>query len=97
MKRSIFEDEFDQLVADSIGINPNSRTNMDDAYDTYIDLIRQINKGNDSALEQMVRMKDMTGRERLRWRMALSNSGIEMTPSQVDEYIVLLTMAISNT
>ena len=40
-------------------------------------------------------MSEMGTKERLRWRMLLSENGIEMTPKQVDEYVVLLELALS--
>tara|TARA_R110002051_G_scaffold233549_2_gene295117 strand:+ start:1451 stop:1747 length:297 start_codon:yes stop_codon:yes gene_type:complete len=97
MNRNTFIDLFVELREDSIGTDPNSTTNLDDAYDTYIDLTKQIKSGDDFAITQMNRMSEMSRKERLKWRMCLSENGIEMTPRQVDEYIVLLEIALSFT
>jgi hypothetical protein len=97
MNRNTFIDLFVELREDSIGTDHNSTTNLDDAYDTYIDLTRQIKSGDDFAITQMNRMSQMSRQERLKWRMCLSENGIEMTPRQVDEYIVLLEIALSFT
>jgi hypothetical protein len=70
-------------------------TDMEDAYKTYKDLIEQISEGDDLVITQMFRMSEMSTRERLKWRMLLSENGIEMTPKQVDEYVVLLELALS--
>ena len=97
MDKNTFISLFVELKEECIGNNPNSETDMDDAYSTYTDLVEQIKSGNDFAITQMNRMSEMTPRERLKWRMCLAEEGIEMTPRQVDEYIVLLEIALSFT
>jgi len=92
------KDQFNQLfkvIVRETGVqNNNSATNMDDAYDTYLDLIKQMSE-NDDAMDHMDQLISMSSDERLRWRMCLAEDGIEMTPSQVDEYIVILELAIA--
>ena len=82
------KDQFNQLfkvIVRETGVqNNNSATNMDDAYDTYLDLIKQMSE-NDDAMDHMDQLISMSSPERLRWRMCLAEEGIEMTPSQVDE------------
>ena len=94
MDKEQFNQLFNILVKETGVKNNNSATNMDDAYDVYLDLIKQM-KDNDDATEHMGQMISMNSPERLRWRMCLSEEGIEMTPSQVDEYIVILELALS--
>ena len=91
MKRQDFEKLFLAFIDSD---SPSS--DMDDAYDTYNDLLTQINDGNDFIISQMFRMSEMDTSERLRWRMAIAEQGIEMTPIQVDEYIILLELALSH-
>ena len=92
------KDQFNQLfkvIVRETGVqNNNSSTNMDDAYDTYLDIIKQMSE-NDDATDHIDQMISMSSPERLRWRMCLAEEGIEMTPSQVDEYIVILELALS--
>ena len=92
------KDQFNQLfkvIVKETGVqNNNSSTNMDDAYDTYLDIIKQMSE-NDDATDHIDQMISMNPYERLRWRMCLAEEGIEMTPSQVDEYIVILELALS--
>lgn len=92
------KDQFNQLfkvIVRETGVqNNNSATNMDDAYDTYLDLIKQMSESDD-AMDHMDQLISMSSDERLRWRMCLAEEGIEMTPSQVDEYIVILELAIA--
>ena len=94
MDKEQFNQLFNILVKETGVKNNNSATNMDDAYDVYLDLIKQM-KDNDDATEHMGHMISMNSTERLRWRMCLAEEGIEMTPSQVDEYIVILELALS--
>lgn len=94
MDKNNFTALFSSLRDTVLGENRNSTTDLDDAYDTFLDLTQQLNE-TDASLTMMERMADMTPRERLHWRMCLAESGIEMTPSQVDEYIILLDLAIA--
>ena len=94
MDKEQFNQLFNILVKETGVKNNNSATNMDDAYDVYLDLIKQM-KDNDDATDHMTQMISMNSYERLRWRMCLAEEGIEMTPSQVDEYIVILELALS--
>jgi len=82
-------------AAFNIFIDWEPSSDMDDAYDTYKDLVEQIAEGSDFVITQMFRMSEMNTRERLKWRMCLAEEGIEMTPTQVDEYIILLELALS--
>ena len=93
MNKKTFIELFIQAREESIGSNSNSQTDEDDVYDTYIDLVKQMSDSN-TARTHMERMSEMTTSERLRWRMCLSEQGIEMTPRQVDEYIVILDLAL---
>jgi|TARA_B100000519_G_scaffold42240_1_gene32638 5,10-methylenetetrahydrofolate reductase len=82
-------------AAFNIFIDWEPSSDMDDAYDTYKDLVEQIAEGSDFVITQMFRMSEMNTQERLKWRMCLAEEGIEMTPTQVDEYIILLELALS--
>jgi hypothetical protein len=94
MDKDKFNQLFTVLVRETGVENNNSATNIDDYYDTYLDLLQQLDK-NDDSLEYMARMVTMNSKERLEWRRCLAEEGIEMTPSQVDEYVVILELAIS--
>tara|TARA_Y100000356_G_C11178506_1_gene245489 strand:- start:189 stop:470 length:282 start_codon:yes stop_codon:yes gene_type:complete len=82
-------------AAFNIFIDWEMSSDINDAYDLYKDLVEQIAEGNDFAITQMFRMSDMNTQERLKWRMCLAEEGIEMTPIQVDEYIIVLELALS--
>ena len=96
MDKEQFNQLFNILVKETGVKNNNSATNMDDAYETYLDLVNQVEQ-TDTAEKHMNQMISMDKNERLRWRMCLAEEGIEMTPSQVDEYIVILELALSTT
>ena len=94
MDKEQFNQLFNVVVRETGIQNDNSATNMDDAYETYLDLVNQVEQ-TDTAEKHMNQMISMDKNERLRWRMCLAEEGIEMTPSQVDEYIVILELALS--
>ena len=96
MDKEQFNHLFTVVVRETGIQNDNSATNMDDAYETYLDLVNQVEQ-TDTAEKHMNQMISMDKNERLRWRMCLAEEGIEMTPSQVDEYIVILELALSTT
>ena len=96
MDKEQFNQLFSVIVKETGIQNNNSSTNMDDAYDTYLDLVNQVEQTND-AEKHMNQMISMDKNERLIWRTCLAVEGIEMTPSQVDEYIVILELALSTT
>ena len=95
MNKTKFIHMFDSIKDDVLGTERNSTTNEDDAYDTFLDLTKQITENGETALLMMERMSGMNTREKLRWRMCLAENGIEMTPTQVDEYIILLELALA--
>ena len=94
MNKNNFTELFKAIRDQTLGEDRNSSTDIDDAYDTFLDLTKQI-KETDTAYEHMEQMAEMDKEERLHWRMCLAENGIEMTPSQVDEYIILLDLAIA--
>lgn len=94
MNRNNFTELFKAIREESLGKNQNSTVDLDDAYDTFLDLTKQIEE-TEGATTMMERMSGMNTSERLRWRMCLSEEGIEMTPAQVDDYIILLELALA--
>jgi hypothetical protein len=71
-----------------------TKTDMEDAWDTYQDLIQQLEEQDDSAGDQMQQLTEMSTRERLIWRNCLSEAGIELTPMQVDDYLKIVELAL---
>jgi polyhydroxyalkanoate synthesis regulator phasin len=89
--------QFIDTLSKSMSDPSITKTDMDDAWDTYQDLIEQINESEeDSASKQMNRLTEMDASERLIWRTCLAECGIELTPLQVNDYLKIVELAISN-
>ena len=73
-----------------------TKTDMEDAWDTYLDLVQQLYEQEDSAGNQMEQLTEMDAKERLVWRTCLSEAGIELTPMQVDDYLKIVELALDS-
>ena len=62
-----------------------------DAWVTYCDLHEE---DDPQALEKLSMMPEWNRNERLRWRMLLSEEGMELTPDQVDQYISIVQLRL---
>ena len=89
--------QFVDILSKLINDPDITETDMDDAWDTYLDLREQLSEEDDSVGEQMVRLTQMNSEERLVWRTCLAECGIELTPLQVDDYLKIVELALSNT
>ena len=73
-----------------------TKTDMEDAWDTYLDLVKQLYEQDDSAGDQMQQLTEMNAKERLVWRNCLSEAGVELTPMQVDDYLKIVEFALES-
>ena len=87
MSRSSFNDIMQQLWK----MQPEE---LSDAWDTYKDAIDTLNYGSKINIEVMEALPLLDRDRRLRWRENMAEQGIEMTPTQVDQYISILELAI---
>ena len=87
--------EFTKALSASVTVSL-TKTDMEDAWDTYQDLIQQLEEQDDSAGDQMQQLTEMNAKERLIWRTCLSESGIELTPMQVDDYLKIVELALDS-
>jgi|TARA_R110000824_G_scaffold150523_4_gene321167 hypothetical protein len=71
-----------------------TKTDVEDAWDTYQDLIEQLSEPEGIAGDQMAQLTEMNTKERLYWRTCLSEEGVELTPSQVDDYLMIVELAL---
>jgi len=75
-----------------------TKTDVEDAWDTYQDLREQLSgeKAVDDGIagDQMAQLTEMNTKERLYWRTCLAEEGIELTPSQVDDYLMIVELAL---
>ena len=87
MSRSSFNDIMQQLWK----MQPEE---LSDAWDTYKDAIDTLNYGSKINIEEMEALPLLDKDRRLRWRENMAEQGIEMTPTQVDQYISILELAM---
>ena len=66
----------------------------EEGYITLLDIVSRASK-DDGVMLEMADLTLMDKRERMIYRNAMAIGGIEMTPTQVDEYIILLELALS--
>ncbi len=85
--------EFTKALSASVTVSL-TKTDMEDAWDTYQDLIQQLEEQDDSAGDQMQQLTEMNAKERLIWRTCLSEAGIELTPMQVDDFLKIVELAL---
>ena len=71
-----------------------TKTDVEDAWDTYQDLVEQLSESEGIAGDQMAQLTEMNTKERLYWRTCLSEEGVELTPSQVDDYLMIVELAL---
>jgi len=67
---------------------------LSEAWQTYKDAIDTINHGSKINIEVMEALPQLDKDRRLRWRENMAEQGIEMTPTQVDQYISILELAM---
>lgn len=67
---------------------------LSEAWQTYQDAVDTINRGDRMQMEVMEALPLLDKRRRLRWRENMAEQGIEMTPTQVDQYISILELAM---
>jgi len=87
--------EFTKALSAAVTVSL-TKTDMEDAWDTYLDLVQQLYEQEDSAGNQMEQLTEMDAKERLVWRNCLSEAGIELTPMQVDDYLKIVELALDS-
>ena len=85
--------EFAKAISAAVTVSL-TKTDMEDAWDTYLDLVKQLYEQDDSAGDQMQQLTEMNAKERLVWRNCLSEAGVELTPMQVDDYLKIVELAL---
>ena len=67
---------------------------LSEAWQTDQEAVDTINRGDKMQMEVMEALPLLDKRRRLRWRENMAIQGIEMTPTQVDQYISILELAM---
>ena len=68
--------------------------NNDEIWDAYIDISDAVRYGSPQDIETYAEMKTMNMREQLRWRHIMAETGIELTPRQVEHYISIVELIL---
>jgi formate dehydrogenase maturation protein FdhE len=67
---------------------------LEHAWEVYLRMLKLFKYSNgDETLEYLERLACMDQKQKLIWRNKLAEMGIELTPSQVDDYIFILSLA----
>lgn len=69
--------------------------NFSEAWDVYNEMSQDGEEIEHSARELMQVLPNMDKNERLLWRTQLSEQGYELTPIQVDQYISIIELVMS--
>ena len=68
--------------------------NKDELWDAYIDISEAIRHGSPREIETFAEMTTMDMNEQLRWRQIMAETGIELTPRQVEHYISIVELIL---
>ena len=85
MDRTIFKDTILQLWED---------IDVIEAWETYNETMMTISTGGDMDIEVLHMLPTLDYEQRLLWRTRLAEQGYEMTPTQVDQYISIVELAL---
>ena len=82
MEKEMFMDTMKELWGDEI--------NLQEAWETYRDAVMTIESGDNMDIRMMESLTIKDAQQRLYWREQMAEHGIEMTPTQVDQYISII-------
>jgi len=71
-----------------------SDLNLTKGWKIYLKCLELFKKENGNTIKYLEDMGTMETKEKLRWRNKLAESGIELTPDQIDDYILILSLAM---
>ena len=86
MKKKIFDSVMRELWGEAISLT--------DAWDTYTETQTTLDIGRQIDIMMLEALPKMSRQKRLEWREALAEQGVEMTPTQVDQYISIIELAL---
>lgn len=67
----------------------------EDAWIVYLNLVKLFKDSDKDTVSYLEEIGSMTKRQKLKWRNSLASEGTELTPDQVDDYILILSLAIT--
>jgi len=65
-----------------------------EAWETYNETLMTMGTGTERDIDVLQMLLTLDEKQRLLWRTALAESGYEMTPIQVDQYISIVELAL---
>ena len=86
MNKEIFNDVMRDLWGDEIDLS--------EAWETYSATMMTKELGEQMDIMLLESLPQMSTNKRLLWRTQLAEQGIEMTPTQVDQYISIIELAL---
>jgi hypothetical protein len=75
----------------------NNTIESDRAWSVYLNLYKLFKDSNEDkhTISYLEEIGSMSKKEKLKWRNRLASEGLELTPDQVDDYILILSLAIT--
>lgn len=67
----------------------------ENAWMVYLNLTKLFRDSDKDTVSYLEEIGSMTKEQKLQWRNSLASEGIELTPDQVDDYILILSLAIT--
>ena len=86
MKKNTFYCVMRELWGEAISLS--------DAWDTFTETQTTLDIGRQIDIMMLEALPKMSPKKRLLWRESLAEQGIEMTPTQVDQYISIVELAL---
>jgi formate dehydrogenase maturation protein FdhE len=72
-----------------------SDLDIDRGWEVYLRILKLFKENKcEETYEYLEQVGSMDQKEKLQWRTKLAEMGIELTPSQVEDYIFILSLAI---
>jgi len=65
------------------------------AWIVYLNLVKLFKNSDKDTVSYLEEIGSMTKKQKLKWRNSLASEGMELTPDQVDDYILILSLAIT--
>jgi hypothetical protein len=72
-----------------------SDIDKDRAWTIYLNFLKLFKEKNGVTIEYLEKIGCMNNSQKLIWRNKLAEKGIELTPDQVEDYVFILSLAIT--
>jgi hypothetical protein len=66
----------------------------DHAWDTYLNFLKMYKSADEDTVEFMYNICNMTKKDMLRWRTRLAEKGFELTPNEIEQYILIAALVM---